>query len=146
MNQVVPRNYLWQPKQVPFAGLLLLLLLLTACIGGGDEATPEAAAPEAAVQQSGSLTCSQTCLAQGQCGAAADGRIVILAHGTQPTLRDHNAILENESAILIMGQQTRTVLEISGATSTMNFFAVQPQAGGPTNWVAGSCVNLATQQ
>ncbi|WP_420645732.1 hypothetical protein [Candidatus Leptofilum sp.] len=142
MNQVVPRKQLWQSQLAPFAGLLLLLLLLTGCFGGGDEAAPEAVAPEAATQQTGTLTCSQTCLNQGQCGVAADGRTVILASSNQPTFRDHNAILENESAIIIAGQQTLNISNFNGTPGTLNFFAVQPTGGGPTNWVAGSCVNL----
>lgn len=146
MNQVIPSIHLKLARHVPLTGLLLLFLLLTACFGGGNEAAPEVAAPEAAGPQSGTLTCTATCLAQGQCGTAADGRTVILAHGSQPTLRDHNAILENNSNIVVAGQQTLNIMDITGATSTLNFFAVQVPEGGPINWVAGSCVNLAAQQ
>ena len=145
MNQVIPRKDLKQPQHLPLTGLLLLFLLLTACFGGGNEAAPEAAAPEAAGPQGGTLTCTATCLAQGQCGTAADGRTVILGHGSQPALRDHNAILENNSNIVVVGQQTQTIMDITGATSTLNFFAVQVPEGGPANWVAGSCVNLTAQ-
>lgn len=143
MNQVAPRTDLKQPSRQPLAILLLLILLLTACIGGNEE---ETAAPEAAAQQPGSLICSQTCLAQGQCGTAADGQTVVLGHSGQPVLRDHDTLLANEVAIVIAGQQTRTVLDITGATSNMNFFAVQPPEGGPVTWVSGSCVNITVQQ
>ena len=145
MNQFVTKKYSRQFRYLPLAGLLLLLLTLTACFGGGDDNASEAAAPETAVQQNATLTCTSACLAQGQCGTAADGRAVILAHGSQPTLRDHNVILDNESAVVIVGQQSHTILNTDGATSTLNFFAVQTAGGGPTNWVAGTCVALSGQ-
>ncbi|WP_420629558.1 hypothetical protein [Candidatus Leptofilum sp.] len=138
MNKVIPRKHLRQGQLGLYAGLLLILLLLTACFGGSEEAAP----PEGAVQRTGTLTCSQSCLSQGQCGAAADGRTVILAHSGQPTFRDHNAILENESAILIAGEQIRNITNANGTLGTLTFYAVQPTGGGPNNWVAGSCVNL----
>lgn len=145
MNQVVTRKFPSQFRYLPLAGVLLFTLMLTACFGGGDETTPEAAVLETAVQQNATLTCTAACLAQGQCGTAADNRPVILAHGSQPTLRDHNVILENDSAVVIVGQQAHTILDATGATSTLNFFAVQTPGGGPTNWVAGTCVALSGQ-
>ena len=145
MNQVVTRTRPRQPQPLPLVVLLLFILLLTACLGGGDEVAPEVVAPETAAQQTGSLTCSQTCLGQGQCGTAADGSTFILAHSAQPMLRDHDTLLANDAAIVIAGQQTRTVSDITGATFSMNFFAVQPPEGGPTGWVSGSCVNITVQ-
>ncbi len=130
----------------PWGLLLLLFLLLTACFGGGDEAAQGPLVPETAGQQTGSLVCSANCLNQGQCGAAADGRMVILAHSSQPATRDHNTLLANESPVLIVEQQPRTVIDIAGNISTLNFFAVQVAAGGPISWVAGSCVNQTVQQ
>ncbi len=132
------------PLVWPHLWLLLLFLLLTACFGGGDDAAQEGVL-ETAVQQ-GTLTCSDNCRNQGQCGTATDGRIVVLAHGLQPATRDHNAVLENDSPVLIVGTEQRTVADPAGNTSNLNFFAVQPSGGGPTNWVAGSCVNITTQQ
>ncbi|MEZ4593560.1 MAG: hypothetical protein R3D55_20815 [Chloroflexota bacterium] len=141
MNQLLPRKTLRQPRSLPLVGLLLLLLLLTACIGGGEETAPELVVPEAAVGQQGSLTCSQTCLAQGQCGTAADSSVVILAHSAQPALRDHDTLLANDTAVTIIEQRTVAVSDVTGAVSSLNFFYAQP-AGGPPSWVAGSCVNL----
>lgn len=145
MNQILPINF-GQPRHMSLVVLLLFILLLTACLGGGDEAAPEAIAPETAVQQTGNLTCSQTCLAQGQCGNAADGTTFILGHSAQPTLRNHDTLLANDATIVIAGQQTLTISDITGATSSMNFFAVQPPEGGPNSWVSGSCVNTTIQQ
>lgn len=145
MNQVVPRNHLMQPQRASLGGLLLLFLLLTACFGGGDEAAEDAVVPEAAALTTGRLVCSENCLNQGQCGAAADGRIVILAHSNGPATRDHNTVLANDSAILIVGQEPRNIADTAGGISTLNFFAVQPAEGGPTSWVAGSCVNPDVQ-
>lgn len=138
MNTDILSKNLWQRRLAPFAGLLVILLLLTACSGGGDEA----AAPEGASQQTGTLTCSQSCLNQGQCGAAEDGRTVILGNSDQPTFRNHNAILENETAVNIINQQPLNYNNPNGTPGTLTFFNVQPAAGGPTNWVAGSCLNL----
>lgn len=146
MNQLFARNHLQQPRHLPLFGLLLLLLLLTACFGAGEETASEVTAPEAAAGQTGSLTCSQTCLAQGQCGTAADSSVVILAHSAQPALRDHDTLLANAAAIVIVGQQTLDVSDVTGAITSMNFWAVQPPEGGPTSWVSGSCVNLNNQQ
>jgi hypothetical protein len=140
VNQNLTRIHLMQPRQASWVGLLLLLLL-TACLGGGTEAAEDAVVPEAAALTTGSLVCSESCLSQGQCGTAADGRIVILAHSNGPATRDHNTVLNNDSTILIVGQEPRTIADITGATATLNFFAVQPAEGGPTSWVAGSCVN-----
>jgi hypothetical protein len=140
VNQDVTRIHLMQPRQASWVGLLLLLLL-TACFGGRDDAAEDVPVPEAAALATGRLVCSQSCLSQGQCGTTADGRIVILAHSSGPATRDHNTVLANDSAILIMGQEPRTIADITGAASTLNFFAVQPAEGGPTSWVAGSCVN-----
>lgn len=131
-----------QPRQMPLVWLLLLFLLLTGCLGGG-EAAQDAPAPETAVQQTGTLTCSDNCRNQGQCGTATDGRIVILAHSDKPATRDHNTVLENNGAVLIMGQELRAVVDPAGVVSNLNFYAVQPN-GGPTSWVAGSCVNITT--
>ncbi|MCA9917865.1 MAG: hypothetical protein KC445_07940 [Anaerolineales bacterium] len=141
MNQVFPRNILRQLRFLPLAGLLLLIALFTACSGSGDDAAPEVVDPAAAVLQTGSLTCSQTCLAQGQCGTAADGRTVILAHSGQPKLRDHDTLLADEAAVTILNQQTLAISDAVGAISSMSFFNVQP-TGGPASWVSGSCVNL----
>ncbi len=131
---------------MPLVWLLLIFLLLTGCLGGGDKAAEEVAAPEAPVQQTGTLTCSDSCRNQGQCGMAVDGRIVILAHNSQPATRDHNVVLENDSPILIAKQEQRTVADPAGTISTLNFFAVQSAAGGPISWVAGSCVNITPPQ
>lgn len=141
MNQLLPRKILRQPRFLPLAGLLLLLLLLTACSGGGEEAAPEQAEPAAVAGQPGSLTCSQTCLAQGQCGTAADSSVVILAHSAQPTLRDHDTLLANDAVVTIIEQRTVPISDVTGAMSSLNFFYVQPESG-PASWVAGSCVNL----
>ncbi|VAW38685.1 hypothetical protein MNBD_CHLOROFLEXI01-148 [hydrothermal vent metagenome] len=141
MNKINLLSRSVQPQRMPLVWLLLLFLLLTSCLGGGGEAAQDAVAPETAALQTGTLTCSDNCRNQGQCGTAVDGRIVILAHGSQPATRDHNAVLENDSPILIVQQEQRTVADPVGTLSNLNFFAVQPAAGGPTNWVAGSCVN-----
>ncbi len=145
MNQVVPNHYSTHPQWLSLL-LLLIFLLLTACFGGGNEAAPDAGAPEIAAQLSGTLVCSNNCLNQGQCGTAADGRTVILAHSGQPATRDHNTILDNESAVFIIDQQQRLVTDMVGNQSNLNFFAVQLATGGPTSWVAGSCVNQTVQQ
>jgi hypothetical protein len=148
VNQVLRLKHLLQPRWMPLVWLLLLflLLLLTACLGGGDDAAQDVAAPETAVQQTGSLTCSNICQIQGQCGTAADGRILILANSSQPATRNHNAVLENDSPVFILEQQSRTVADPAGNISNLDFFAVQPTGGGPASWVAGSCVNITTQQ
>jgi hypothetical protein len=135
-----------QPQRMPLVWLLLLFLLLTSCLGGGDEAAQDAGSPETAALQTGTLTCSENCRNQGQCGTTVDGRIVILANSVQPATRAHNAVLENDSPILIVKQELRTVADPVGNLSNLNFFAVQPAAGGPTNWVAGSCVNPTPAQ
>lgn len=139
MNQVVSHNLFKQPRRWSLAGLLLFFLLTTACFGGDNTAAPEAAEG----QQTGSLACTETCRTQGQCGTAADGRIVILAHSGGPATRDHNTVINNESAVTILSQEQRTIQETSGTQSTMTFFNVQP-ANSPAAWVIGSCVNLAT--
>ena len=135
---------------MPLLGLLLfflfLLLTTTACIGGGDEPAPEAAAPEAAVQATGTLVCSADCINQGQCGTTLDGRIVILGHSGQPATRDHNTTLLTDSVVFLREEQQRTVMDPAGNTSVLNFFAVQPTDGGPMSWVAGTCVNRTVQQ
>ena len=148
MNQVVPTNRLTQFRHAPLAGLLLLILLLTACFGGGNNDAVEdtAVTDQVAAQATGSLVCSTSCLSQGQCGTTADSRTVILGHSTRPATRDHDIILANDSAVTILGQETHTVQDIVGSIFTLNFFAVQPTAGGPTAWVAGSCVNQTVQQ
>lgn len=147
MNQVVSINRLMRFRLAPSVGLLLLLLLLTACFGGGDAVPQDTAVSEQAVTPlAGTLVCSPNCLGQGQCGTTADGRTVILAHSTQPATRDHNVILANDSAVNILGQEPRNVQDAAGTAFSLNFFLVQPTEGGPASWVAGSCVNPATQQ
>ena len=146
VNQAVPMERVKRPSHMPLTGLLLLFLLLTACFGGGEQAAQDVAAPEGAVQPTGTLVCSNNCLNQGQCGTAADGRIVILAHSDQPATRDHNTVLANDSTVLLLGQQPRSVIDLAGNISTLNFFAVQLASGGPASWVAGSCVNQTVQQ
>ena len=141
MNNAEPSKRLIYSQHILFVGLLLLLLLLTACFGGGNEET--AVSPETAAQQTGSLICSNSCLSQGQCGTAADGRIVILAHSSQAATRDHNTLLPNESAINILGLETHTVADVANNQTTLNFYNVQPVEGGPASWVAGSCVNIS---
>ena len=137
MNQVVSRIRPRQTRQTVLGILLLfVLMLVAACSGGGGDES----APETAVQQTGSLTCSQTCLSQGQCGAAVDGSIIILAHSGQPTLRNHDTLLANEAAVTIIGQQTLSISDAAGTISSMNFFNVQSE-GGPASWVSGSCIN-----
>jgi hypothetical protein len=69
-----------------------------------------------------------------------------LAHNTQPATRDHNVILPNESAVNILGQEPRNLVDAAGNPFSLNFFVVQPIAGGPTGWVAGSCVNQTAPQ
>lgn len=136
MNQVVSRIRPRQTRQTVLGILLLfVLMLVAACSGGGDES-----ALETAVQQTGNLTCSQTCLSQGQCGATVDGSIIILAHSGQPTLRNHDTLLANEAAVTIIGQQTLSISDAAGTIRSMNFFNVQPE-GGPASWVSGSCIN-----
>jgi hypothetical protein len=135
-----------QFRLAPPVGLLLLLLLLTACFGGGDAAPETAVTDPALIPLTGNLVCGPDCLNQGQCGTTADGRTVILAHNTQPATRDHNVILANDSAVNILGQEPRNVQDSAGTAFSLNFFLVQPTEGGPASWVAGSCVNPATQQ
>jgi hypothetical protein len=146
VTQVVSTNRLLPFRLAPSAGLLLLLLLLTACFGGGDPAQNATVTPGAVIPLTGSLVCSPSCLSQGQCGTTVDGRIVILAHNTQPATRDHNVILPNESAVNILGQEPRNLVDAAGNPFSLNFFVVQPTAGGPTSWVAGSCVNQTAPQ
>ena len=146
MNQVVTNHSSPHYRQLPLVGLLLLFLLLTACLGGGDDPAPEAVAPEVAGQSTGTLVCSNNCINQGQCGTAADGRTVILAHSGQPATRNHDTILNNDSPVFIVGQEQRTVADMAGNQSSLNFIAVQVTSGGPTSWVAGICVNPTTQQ
>lgn len=147
MNQVEPTNHLSYCRHALLAGLLLLFLLLTACFGGGEETPQDTAVTDQALQQlTGNLVCSESCLSQGQCGTTADGRTVILAHSTQPATRDHNVVLPNDGTIVILGQEPRTVVDAAGNPFSLNFFAVQPAGGGPTSWVAGSCVNQTVQQ
>ncbi len=147
MNQVVPMNHSRQFQRLLLTILLPLLLLLTACFGGGDDAVVDTAVTDqTAVTQTGNLVCSPTCLSQGQCGTTADGRTVILAHSTQPATRDHDVILANDVAVNILGQEPRNVQDITGNAFSLNFFLVQPAAGGPNSWVAGSCVNQTAQQ
>ncbi len=51
-------------------------------------------------------------------------------------------VLANDSPVLIVDQQQRSVMDPAGNVFNLNFFAVQLAAGGPTSWVAGSCLNL----
>ena len=146
MNKAVPTNRLMPFRPVPAVGLLLVLLLLTGCLGGGGDAAEDTAVSDQAVAPlAGTLVCGTDCLNQGQCGTTADGRTVILAHNTQPATRDHNVILANDSAVNILGQEPRNVQDAAGNPFSLNFFLVQPAEGGPNSWVAGSCVNQATQ-
>ncbi len=127
----------------PLVSLLLLFLLLTACFGGGDAA--EQAAPETAAVSTATLRCNEGCLNQGQCGSTSDGRIVILARSAGPGFRDHDVLLPNDSQVTILATQPNTIQDVTGVQSSLNFYVVQSAAGGPTNWVAGSCVELSAQ-
>jgi len=132
-------------RPTPSVGLLLLLLLLTACFGGGGNETENTAVTDQTTPLTGNLVCGTACLSQGQCGTTTDGRTVILAHNIQPATRDHNVILANDSTINILQQQTHNVQDAAGSQFSLNFFLVQPAEGGPSSWVAGSCVNQTTQ-
>ncbi|MCB8978067.1 MAG: hypothetical protein H6657_11650 [Ardenticatenaceae bacterium] len=141
MNQAVPQTHKKQPQRWPLAGLLLLFLLLTACIGGGDAA--EEAAPEAAVQTTATLRCSESCQAYGQCGLTTDGRTVILARSFSAGLRDHDVLMASDSGVTILTQEAHIIQEVTGVQSNLTFYYVQPAEGGFSNWVAGSCVELS---
>jgi len=145
VNKVVSTNHLRQFWHIPLPviGLLLLLLGLTACFGGGNNAAQDTGVTlEVPGQQTGTLTCSESCAAQGQCGTAPDGRILIMAHSNVPSTRDHNTVLPNDSTVTVLAQEPHTIADVAGVTSTLNFFAIQPVEGGPASWVAGTCVAL----
>lgn len=141
MNQAVPQTHVKQPQRWPLAGLLLLFLLLTACFGGGNAA--EEAAPQAAVQTTATLRCSESCQAYGQCGTTADGRTVILARSFNAGLRDHDVLMASDSSIIIQSQESHIIQDSTNVQSNLTFYYVQPAEGGFSNWVAGSCVELA---
>ncbi len=147
MSQSVSTNRIKPFRYLPGIVLLVLVVLLTACFGGGgDNAAPETTVTDpAAVPPTGSLTCSPDCLNQGQCGTAADGRIVILAHDSRPATRDHNVILANDSAVNILAQEQHSVQDAAGNIFPLIFYVVQPAQSGPNSWVAGSCVNQTVQ-
>ncbi|MBK8905030.1 MAG: hypothetical protein IPM53_27870 [Anaerolineaceae bacterium] len=143
MNQAVPQNLVKQPQRWPLVSLLLLFLLLTACFGGGN--SPEEIAPEAAAITTATLRCSESCLAHGQCGTAADGRTVILARSAGAGLSDHDVLMASDSVVNIMAQESHIIQDVTGVQSSLNFYFVQPPEGGFSNWVAGSCVELSLQ-
>ena len=149
MNKVASQKHVLLSWRLPIhlVGLLLLFLSLTACFGGGNEAAEETAVTLTNPgQQNGTLTCSESCSLQGQCGTTLDGRVVILGHSNVPSTRDHNTVLPNESTVTVLAQEPHTVADAAGVTSTLNFFAIQPLDGGPASWVAGTCVNLQPTQ
>lgn len=143
MNQAVSKYLVKQPQRWPLVSLLLLFLLLTACFGGG---AAEEAAPEAALVSTATLRCTETCLGQGQCGTTADGRTVILSRSASAGFSDHDVLLANDSVVNILAQQPYTIQDVTGVQSSLNFYVVQPTAGGFTSWVAGSCVEPIVQQ
>ena len=130
--------------------LVCLLMLITGCsgglFGGGDDAAEAAGdGAGAAIEiapQTGSLICSESCAAEGQCGTRADGSSVILAHSVQPATRDHDRLLPVESPIVILNRQPRLVQRVTGEQLTVEFFQVQMNEGGAGGWVAAWCVNV----
>ena len=88
------------------------------------------------------LTCSQECLARGQCGTTAEFGDVVLGGSVGPTTNSHQLIFPvSNPNVIINGSEERTVLPLAGGEPfSARFYQVSLNDLTKTGWVAGWCV------
>lgn len=119
---------------------LIILLLLTACFGGGNQGETENVAPVENQSAQKTLTCSEACANNGQCGQAGDGRLVVLGRSDQPNTQNHDQIFPVDTPVDILGSEQRLVQSFGGEVSQLTFSYINLSDGQKSGWVANWCV------
>lgn len=126
-------------RQFPIA-LLLTLLLLSACLGGGKN---NQAPGDAALLENGAatLTCSQACADQAQCGESSDRGQVVLLNADGPATRNHSlAVPVNTGVNIQLAQPWPARRVATGEDIQVTFYLVDIPERTTMAWVAGWCI------
>lgn len=121
--------------------LLLVLTLLTVLVACGRGEEPETAVTTAAPTNSFRLSCSQECLARGQCGVAEDGRKLVLLVRNSPNVNSHDMAVAENIIVTAENKQNLVLVETSSNTQlATDFYQVFVPDRNERAWVVSWCV------
>jgi hypothetical protein len=123
-----------------FIAIILILLFSAGCFGGGNDgqAADQTGGQGQPVQAT--LTCSEACAQNGQCGPTADGRVFVLARSDRPNTRDHDLIFPVDVPVEILINEQRTIQSPGGEPVLQAFSHITLLDRVKTGWVADWCV------
>lgn len=119
---------------------LILFILLTGCFGGGNQEETENVAPVENQFVQKTLTCSEACANNGQCGQAGDGSFFVLARSDQPNTQNHDQIFPVDTSVDILGSEQRLLQSPGGEVSQLTFSYINISGGQKSGWVANWCI------
>lgn len=118
--------------------LLLVLFLLTACLGGRNKPVLGDATLLAGAA---TLTCSQACADQGQCGDSPDRGQVVLLHTSSPATQNHDLAVSVSTGVDIMQSAPLAALRLSNLEEVqVMFYFVNIPDRQTQAWVPGWCI------
>lgn len=124
----------------PLLLVLLLAVVLAAC---RDQTPPPPAVGEAAV-----LTCTDECVARGQCGRLATNQPVVLANEGGPSVRFQDHFYADGTRVTVVDINERQLIaatdgapvELTTATPFPHSFFRVDDGAGKVAWVSSWCV------
>ncbi len=118
--------------------LLTLAFLTAACLGGAGNQTLGHTAPLAG---EATLTCSEACAEQAQCGQSDDRGTVVLLSPFAPATQGHGMAIPADTPVQILDRRDEpgVVMQTNELTSILFYLVALPDRLEP-GWVAGWCL------
>jgi hypothetical protein len=128
-----------KPRRTATALFFLILIGLLGLFGCRRAEEPDPA--ELEVMPQIMVVCNEACASRGQCGQAADGRLLVLGHPDRPVVREHGMIFEHETAVFFVNTREETLQVVSTTEQfSHTFYLVTRPEDRRSGWVAGWCV------